>query len=38
MSREGGPLSAFRLACSLEGAGLVEMDAGAGCMHTKVMH
>lgn len=36
MSREGGPESAFRLACALEGAGVVVMDAGAGRMHTKV--
>lgn len=38
MSREGGPESAFRLACALEGAGIVVMDAGAGRMFTKVWY
>lgn len=38
MSREGGPESAFRLACALEGAGVVVMDAGAGRMFTKVWY
>lgn len=35
MSREGGPESVFRLACALEGAGIVVMDAGGGRMHAK---
>ncbi|CAM9710872.1 unnamed protein product [Scytosiphon promiscuus] len=35
ISREGGPESAFRLACALEGAGVVVMDAGAGRMQAK---
>lgn len=36
MLREGGPESAFRLACALEGAGIVVLDAGAGRVGTKV--
>lgn len=36
MSREGGSESAFRLACALEGAGVVAMDAGAGLIGAKV--
>lgn len=36
MSREGGPESAFRLACALEGAGVVVVDAGDGLIGTKV--
>eukprot|EP00903_Cladosiphon_okamuranus_P016193 g14943.t2 len=36
MSREGGPESAFRLACALEGAGVVVMDAGTGLLGTKI--
>lgn len=37
MSREGGAESAFRLACALEGAGVVVMDAGAALIGTKVL-
>ena len=37
MSREAGPESALRLACALEGAGVVVMDAGAGLIGTKVL-
>lgn len=37
ISREGGPESAFRLACALEGAGVVVMDAGAGLIGAKVL-
>ena len=36
MSRDGGPEPAFRLACALEGAGVVVMDAATGLFGTKV--
>ncbi len=38
MLGEGGAESVFRLACALDGAGIVVLDAGAGKIGTKVAY